>query len=164
MKKIGIWALFIIVLYVLQTSVLPLAGWREISADLLLVAIVSVSFYYGNLWGAFLGFMAGLLQDLATGTFFGVDIFSKMLIGYACGTFSRNVFKEQALLPVISVIIASAANYFIILLFMILLGYRFDWMQQLSGLLLPMMMYNAVFAFPIYFCVQRLSAWLNVKQ
>ena len=77
MKKYGAWALFTVVLYVLQSSILPLIAWHEISADLLLVAVVSVSILRGSQEGVTFGFFAGLLQDLATGTFFGVDIFSK---------------------------------------------------------------------------------------
>ena len=69
MKKFGAWALFTIVLYVLQSSILPLIAWHEISADLLLAAVVSVSFLLGSREGALFGFFAGLLQDLATGTF-----------------------------------------------------------------------------------------------
>ncbi len=157
MKKFGAWALFTIALYVLQSSILPLIAWHEISADLLLVAVVSVSFLLGSREGALFGFFAGLLQDLATGTFFGVDVFSKMIIGYGCGAFSRHFIKEQFFLPVFSVIAASVANYFIILMFMILLGYRFDWMEQLSGLLIPMVAYNAIFAFPVHYWTRRLS-------
>ena len=157
MKKFGAWALFTIVLYVLQSSILPLISWHEISADLLLVAVVSVSFLLGSREGALFGFFAGLLQDLATGTFFGVDIFSKLVIGYTCGAFSRHFIKEQFFLPVFSVIAASVANYFIILMFMILLGYRFDWMEQLSGLLIPMTAYNAIFAFPVHYWTRRMS-------
>lgn len=163
MKRLGAQALYVIVLYVIQSSILPLLAWREISADLLLVAVVSVSFLQGSRAGVTFGFFAGLLQDLATGTFFGVDIFSKMVIGYGCGAFARHFFKEQYLLPVFSVIAASAANYFIILLFMILLGYRFDWMEQISGLLLPMTAFNAIFAIPVHMWTQKLSERFGAK-
>ena len=163
MKKFGIQALYVVVLYVLQSSVLPLLAWHEISADLLLVAVVSVSFLRGSREGVAFGFFVGLLQDLATGTFFGVNIFSKMVIGYGCGAFTRQFFKEQYFLPVFSVVAASAANYFIILMFMILLGYRFDWKEQLSGLLLPMTVFNAFFALPVHFWTSRLLDRLGVK-
>ncbi len=163
MKKFSVQALYVIVLYVIQSSLLPLLAWHEISADLLLVAVVSVSFLQGSRSGAMFGFCAGLLQDLATGTFFGVDIFSKMVIGYGCGAFTRHFFKEQYLLPVFSVIAASVANYFIILLFMILLGYRFDWMEQISGLLLPMTVFNSVFALPVHLWTRKLSERFGAK-
>ncbi len=164
MKKFGAWALFTVVLYVLQSSVLPLVSWHEISADLLLVAVVSVSMLQGSREGVLFGFFAGLLQDLATGTFFGVDIFSKMVIGYACGAFSRNFVKEQFFLPLLAVAAASAANYFITLMFMMLMGYRFDWMEQVSGLLLPMTVYNAVFAFPVHLWTRKLSERFLAKR
>ena len=164
MKKYGAWALFTVVLYVMQSSILPLIAWHEISADLLLVAVVSVSILRGSQEGVTFGFFAGLLQDLATGTFFGVDIFSKMVIGYACGAFSRHFVKEQFFLPLFAVVAASVANYFILLLFMILLGYRFDWMEQFSGLLLPMTAYNAAFAFPVHFWARKMSERFLSKQ
>ena len=157
MKKIGAWALFTVVLYVLQSSLVPLIGWHEISADLLLVAVVCVSVLRGSQEGVLFGFFAGLLQDLATGTFFGVNIFSKMVIGYGTGAFSRHFVKEQVFLPLLAVVGASVANYFIILMFMMLLGYRFDWMEQVSGLLLPMTAYNAVFAFPVHLWTRKLA-------
>ena len=156
MKKIGAWALFTVVLDVLQSSLVPLIGWHEISADLLLVAVVCVSVLRGSQEGVLFGFLAGLLQDLATGTFFGVNIFSKMVIGYGTGAFSRHFVKEQVFLPLLAVVGASVANYFIILMFMMLLGYRFDWMEQVSGLLLPMTAYNAVFAFPVHLWTRKL--------
>lgn len=157
MKKIGAWALFTVVLYVLQSSLVPLIGWHEISADLLLVAVVCVSVLRGSQEGVLFGFLAGLLQDLATGTFFGVNIFSKMVIGYGTGAFSRHFVKEQVFLPLLAVVGASVASYFIILMFMMLLGYRFDWMEQVSGLLLPMTAYNAVFAFPVHLWTRKLA-------
>lgn len=164
MKTFGAKALYVLVLYVIQSSVLPLLAWHEISADLLLVAVVSVSFLRGSREGIVFGFCAGLLQDLATGTFFGVNVFSKMVIGYGCGASTRHFFKEQYFLPVFSVVAASVANYFIILMFMILLGYRFDWREQLSGLLLPMAVFNAVFAFPVHFWTRRLYERFGAKK
>jgi rod shape-determining protein MreD len=163
MKKFGAQALYVIVLYVLQSSLLPILAWHEISADLLLVAVVSVSILRGSQEGVTFGFCAGLLQDLATGTFFGVNIFSKMVIGYGCGAFTRHFFKEQFFLPLFSVIAASIANYFIILMFMILLGYRFDWKEQISGLLIPMIIFNAFFAFPVHFWTRKLSERFGAK-
>ena len=163
MRRFGLQALYVSVLYVLQSSLLPIFAWHEISADLLLVTVVSVSFLRGSQEGVAFGFFAGLLQDLATGTFFGVNIFSKMVIGYGCGAFTRQFIKEQYFLPVFSVIAASAANYFIILMFMILLGYRFDWREQIYGLLLPMAVFNAFFAFPVHYWTRRLFEYLGVK-
>jgi rod shape-determining protein MreD len=74
---------------------MPFISIHGISADLLLLFVVSVSFQKGSRNGSLVGFLSGLLQDLATGTFFGINIFIKMIVGYVCGRFSKQVFKEQ---------------------------------------------------------------------
>ena len=142
MKKFGAQALYVIVLYVIQSSLLPLLSWHEISADLLLVAVVSVSFLRGSREGAAFGFCAGLLQDLATGTFLGIHAFSQLLIGMFFGRFSDRVFKEQFFLPVFASVAAIVANYFILALLMVLLGYRFNLVSSLQTMLLPMLIYQ----------------------
>ena len=81
MKNLMIGLAFMLLLYVGQSSLLPFIAFHGVSADLLLLLVVSVAFLRGAKVGALVGFLAGLLQDLATGTFFGVDIFAKMLIG-----------------------------------------------------------------------------------
>lgn len=60
---------FIVLLFTLQTSFLPLIAWHGVSPDLLLLLTVSFAFLHGARQGAFLGFVLGLMQDLATGTF-----------------------------------------------------------------------------------------------
>ena len=164
MKRAGAWALFAVFLYVTESSLLPLIGWREISADLLLAAVVSVSFLLGSREGVVFGFFAGLLQDLATGTFFGVNVFCKMVIGYGVSVFSGNFVKEQVFLPVLSVMAATAANYLMTLLFMILMGYDFGWRTQLYGVLLTTTVYNAVFALPVHFMTRKLIERLDAKK
>ena len=113
MKKIGKWAAFAAVLFVLQTSLLPLMAYHGVTADLLLLLTVSVAFLRGSKQGAFMGFGAGLMQDLATGTFFGVNTLSRTLLGLLFGQFSDRVFKEQFFLPVLASVAATILNYFL---------------------------------------------------
>ena len=91
-RRIFFWLAFVIALFVLQTSFFPVFSWNGVSVNLMLVLTVSWSLLYGARRGAFLGFMTGLLQDLVTGMFFGMDVFALTIIGYATGAFSRNVF------------------------------------------------------------------------
>ena len=61
MKIIGLWAMVLILLYALQTSLLPFVNFDGFSANLMLLLTVSVAFLRGHEKGAFFGFMAGLL-------------------------------------------------------------------------------------------------------
>ncbi len=150
MKKFLQWLVFVGGMYVLQISLLPLAAYHGISVDLLLLITVSFSFLRGGHLGVLMGFLLGLLQDLATGTFFGMNIFSKMVIGYFCGSFSNRVFKEQFFLPVLASLVATALNYFILALVMVLLGYRFNLVLHMQMVLLPMLGYNVLLAYPVH--------------
>ncbi|MGL6015634.1 MAG: rod shape-determining protein MreD [Selenomonadaceae bacterium] len=159
MKFILIWGAVLVAAYVLQTAFLPLLNFNGIGMDLLLLVVVSFSLLKGQRFGILLGFMAGLLQDLASGTFFGMNTLSKMMIGYIFGLASQQVFKEKFFLPVIGAAMATGINYLVLALLMLLLGYRFNPLYNLENVLLPMLLYNVVAAFPVHLVV----CWLCQK-
>ena len=153
------WAAFVVGLYVLQSSILPLMAFHGISPNLMLLLSVSFAFLRGTKHGVLMGFCVGLLQDLATGTFFGVHVFSYMLIGLVCGKFSGQVFKDQLFLPLIASVFATAFHYFVMVGFVFLLGYRFHPMPHMQYMLLPMLCYQFVFSYPVH----RLTCWMEKK-
>lgn len=164
MKHWTVGLAFMLFLYVGQSALLPFIAFRGVSADLLLLMVVSVAFLHGAKEGALVGFLAGLLQDLATGTFFGVDVFAKMVIGYGCGYFSRRIFKEQMMLPLMAVVAATGLQYVIWLVFSWLLGYSIHLWEHWRYLLLPMLAHNVIFALPVHMGVSKLSAWMQEKK
>ena len=149
--------------YVLQASILPLLSWHGICADLMLLVTVSFAFLRGKHLGTLMGFLTGLLQDLASGTFFGVNAFSKLLAGYLCGSFSNRVFKEQFFLPILASVAATVMNYFILALIMVLLGYRFNLMGGTEVMLVPMLIYQLAFAYPVHRLVYAVDKQLQNK-
>ncbi|MGP1470315.1 MAG: rod shape-determining protein MreD [Schwartzia sp. (in: firmicutes)] len=164
MKRVTVGIFFVLLLYVGQSSLLPFVAFRGVSADLLLLMVVSVAFLRGAKVGALVGFLAGLLQDLGTGTFFGVDIFAKMIIGYGCGYFSRRLVKEQMMLPLLAVLAATSLQYLIWLLFYWLLGYSVQVWAHWRHLLLPMMAHNVIFALPVHVGVSKFLEWMQEKK
>ena len=148
-RRIFFWLAFVIALFVLQTSFFPVFSWNGVSVNLMLVLTVSWSLLYGARRGAFLGFMTGLLQDLTTGMFFGMDVFALTIIGYATGAFSRNVFKDPVFLPA--------------LVLMLLLGYGFSLLYVVKTLL-PALCWNVLFAYPVYRAASRMQSWLGRRK
>ena len=53
MRVIGLWAMLMIVLYALQTSLLTFISFDGFSANLMLLLTVSIAFLRGNKYGAF---------------------------------------------------------------------------------------------------------------
>lgn len=164
MNKIGKWTVFAAGLFVLQTSLLPLMAYHGVTADLLLLVTVSFAFLQGVRQGAFMGFCTGLMQDLATGTFFGVNTLSRTIMGLLFGQFSDRVFKEQFFLPVLASIAATILNYFILALLMVLLGYRFNLESHVQQMLVPMLIYQLAFAYPVHYLTYRLDKHLEEKK
>ncbi|MBR6906698.1 MAG: rod shape-determining protein MreD [Selenomonadaceae bacterium] len=161
MKKIGIWAAFAAGLYVFQSSLFPLLAYHGISVNLLLLLTVSFAFLHGCRFGVLMGFCAGLLQDLGTGTFLGCSVLSYMVIGWVCGKLSDRVFKEEFFLPIMASVFATAGNYFILVTLMLLLGYRFHLATNMQDVLLPMFVYQLVFAYPVHKAVYELDQRLG---
>ncbi|MCI6159109.1 MAG: rod shape-determining protein MreD [Selenomonadaceae bacterium] len=163
MKRFGILTAIVAGLFVLQTSLLPMIAYHGVSADLLLLLVVSFAFLRGVREGALMGFLTGLLQDLATGTFFGVNTFTYLVLGLFFGSFSGRIFKEQFFLPVLCSLPAAAASYFILAVLMVLLGYRFNLTASMQYTLLPMFVYQLVFAYPVHRIAYAIDTWLSEK-
>ena len=157
MRIIGLWAAVLILLYALQTSLLTFVSFDGFSANLMLLITVSVAFLRGHEKGAFFGFMAGILQDTTTGSYFGLATFSYMTIGLIFGKFSVNLFRDQSLLPVISSIPALAIHSTITIFFLFLLGWKVDWIKFLKFDFFPIAIIQIVLAYPVH----RLALALN---
>ena len=162
-RKILLWIAFVLGLFVLQTSLFPIFSWNGVSVNLMLVFTVSWSLLYGARRGAFLGSMTGLLQDLATGMFFGMDVFVLTIIGYVTGAFSRNVFKDPVFLPAMATMWATTAHYFFVLVLMLLLGYSFS-LLYIGKTLLPALCFNIFFAYPVYRATNRMQEWTKKRR
>ncbi|SEJ91191.1 rod shape-determining protein MreD [Propionispira arboris] len=164
MKKCFIWGICLVVLYILQSSLLPIIAYNGVSPDILLIVVISFSLLRGSRFGFLMGFSAGLLEDLASGTFFGMNTFCKMILGYAFGLVEHKVFKENFFLPIMSMIIATSLNYFISAVLMVLLGYRFNLVHHMEHILLPLLLYNVIFAFPVHKFVYKICELVKEKR
>lgn len=159
MRIIGLWSMLMIVLYALQTSLLTFVSVDGFSANLMLLLTLSIAFLRGNKYGAFFGFMAGLLQDTTSGSYFGLATFSYMTIGLIFGKFSVNLFRDQALLPVISSIPALAVHFAITISFLFLLDRQIDLVRFLREDFWPAAIMQIVLAYPVHRLVVELNEY-----
>ena len=157
MKTIGLWTALLVLCYALQTSLLTYLSFDGFSANLMLLLTVSVAFLCGHEKGVCFGFMAGLLQDATTGSYFGLATFSYMTVGFIFGKFSVNLFREQSLLPVISSIPALALHFAITISFLFLLGRQIDWVKFLKFDFWPTAIMQVVLAYPVHRLVLSLN-------
>ncbi|HWQ61601.1 MAG TPA: rod shape-determining protein MreD [Negativicutes bacterium] len=151
-----VWGLFLLATLVIQTTVLPLVAVGGARPDLLLLVVVSAGLLLGREHGVGMGFFAGLLQDLASGNIFGVSVLSKTATGYVAGLAERKVFKENVLLPLLAVIIATVFNSILMIVMLAFLGFAVDIPTAVANTFF-VLGYNAVLAIPVHRVVCRIA-------
>ena len=164
MKRYKFFFVFFIALFVLQFSFLPLIAVYGIVPDLLLLATVSYAFLRGSVWGGFIGFALGLMEDLSMGAFFGLNAFTLTLIGLFFGRFSDRVFKEQFFLPITASIAATFAKYVISALIVYLLGYHFNPFLHMGRVLFILLLFQLIFAYPIHWTTFHLDKRIRDRE
>ncbi|WP_338623720.1 rod shape-determining protein MreD [Selenomonas sp. TAMA-11512] len=158
-KKNWLWGVYVLLLYVMQTSFFPFFSWHGIAPDLLLLFVISFSFLKGPRLGVLAAFAVGLLSDLATGTFFGVATCAKMLVAFFCGHLSEGVYRDSFLLTVTTVTMATMFSYAMTYGVMYALGYHFHLIAHAAGVLFPMLIWNLALTYPVH----RGTSWMEAK-
>lgn len=152
-----LWLGLIIVAIVIQSTLLPLMAIQGIYPDILLVIVVSYSLLSGKEKGVGMGFFAGLLQDLASGSIFGTITLSKLATGYIFGLAERKVFKEHIFLPVAATVVATIFHSTIMFMLLFLFGIKVNVLSTMINSVLPLCLYNLVVAIPVHHTVYRLT-------
>jgi len=154
-----IWLGVLMVAMVIQSTLLPLIAINGIYPDILLIIVISYALLSGKEKGVGMGFFAGLLHDLASGSVFGINTLAKLSIGYLVGLTERKVFKEHLLLPIVATAVATVLNGSVMFVILFLLGYKVQMVSALMNNILPLVAYNVVIAIPVHFIVYRLIAF-----
>ncbi|MDU4961936.1 MAG: rod shape-determining protein MreD [Sporomusaceae bacterium] len=157
MRQVGMVALGIFGLLLLQATLLPLLVSARLRPDLLLIFTVSCGLLFGREKAVGIGFFAGVLQDLASGNLFGIHTLSKMMVGFLAGLAEQKVFKEHIILPMAAMLVASLVNSLLMLVLLNVFGYQTGWSDALHGEALPSLFYNLIFSVPVHQTVYRLA-------
>ena len=107
MKKLIVKSVFLLLIYILQSSIFSSLSIRGIKPDFLLAAIIAIALQSGDIEGGIYGLFFGLLQDFHFGYILGINAFSKFVTGYLTGYYTRILFKSDILLPFVVTFIGS---------------------------------------------------------
>lgn len=107
----------------LESTILEKIAIAGVKPDLMLVIVIFYALLYGEIPAAKLGFIYGLLEDLATGKFIGINTISKMLTGYLVGLGEGKLYSDNLMVPVIGLFIGSIANYLCFFILGIIVGH-----------------------------------------
>lgn len=135
---------------ILQSTVfshLTLAGAKP---DIVLIFIILYAIIYGSKEGALAGIIGGLLQDLIFGQYLGINILTKLTVGYMFGLLERKIYKENLLIPVIVVVLGTLSNEALLYLFRLAIGVSTGDFIYIRGVILYTALYNGIVTLFIY--------------
>ncbi len=156
--------LFVILFVSLETSVLPLFSVFGVTPDILLILVVVWGIIRGGREAAILGFAVGLTQDILSSSLY-YHAFSKCLIGFGSGVFSRNLSGASSYMSIVMVSIMTIVSYLIegVLLYFFL-GHPVPQFPRLFLIVLISVLYNGLLTPIIHPIVELFSLRIGSPQ
>lgn len=145
-----IYSLIVILALVIQTTIFTSWSLFVVVPDLILVLVVLFSLINGPSFGAKFGFAAGLGLDLLVGELIGLNALTKMIVGTVVGLLALRFFKENYVIPLLSVIAATVADQLFYALGMAVFGVAVPLRLLIEQILLPLVLYNGVLSLLLY--------------
>lgn len=142
--------LILILNFIFQSTILQHFKVLGVVPNTSLIIVVIFALLKGKYSGAFTGLIAGLLQDIFFGGVIGINAFIYFAIGYMAGLLDDKVFKENLVLPFLTILSATAIYNIMYYLFMLFLSIDVSFIVMIKGILLKEMIYNSTVAILMY--------------
>ena len=164
-RTLTVIGLFILAV-ILQYGILNNLGWGIFCPQLLIFFPIFGGILEGPKSGMILGGISGLLMDLIIGRFIGISIIVWTLIGWLAGRHGNPFFKENYLLPVVSVVLSMIGGNLLYALLIGLIGGYWVSVTQLAGIIIGGIIINGVISPIVYLPVYRsaCSGYLSKKR
>ncbi len=127
---------------------LSVAGGKP---DFVLILVVFFAIFRGSVQGGLMGVALGLLEDLMTGRFIGINAICKGLLGYLVGVSERNLYKNNFFVPIAAILAATFLNTVFYYLVSVLIGGHVG-LEKLILSTIPDAVYNMCFS-PVFYAV-----------
>lgn len=142
--------LILVISLVLQLTVFNFLKVAGVKPDLILIFVIFNALLNGSRNGAVFGLVGGILQDLITGQFIGLNAISKALTGYIFGLAGKKLYKENIIIPIISLFLGSIFSDLCIYLLGYFINLNSSLLWVFKDKILPAAFYNACLAPFIY--------------
>lgn len=159
MRRIITLALLIIFNFILQSTIFGFHNIGSISPNLMLILTMSFGIMRGRKEGMFVGFFCGFLADCMFSTVLGPYMFIYMIIGYVNGFFHRTYIVEDALLPLIVIVLDELAFNTAIYVVHFLLRNHLNFIDYITSIIIPETLSTALLTIIVY----KLYVFINRK-
>ncbi len=151
-KKI-VYALLLILALALQEAWVPLWSFMGATPDLLLFFVIFTGLLKTPFWGLGAGLAIGLLEDLLSGKYIGLNVLAKGFTGFIIPYVCTKFYKDNYLIPLFAIFFGTLSCGLIYIIFSWLSGLNLPLWQTLWGVFIPRGLYNMVLTPFIYVAV-----------
>lgn len=142
-----------------QSSVVPALSVGGVAPDLPLVLTVLLALRRGPETGCAVGFIAGMLQDMAGGGLVGVQALTKALAGFAMGLLVGRLWVSSPLVQVPALVLLTLTEGLLRFLLLQLFHFPASLGQLMTHVILPQALYNGFVGAACVFATAAAEAW-----
>lgn len=156
-KKIVLNLAFIVIAFVIQSSIFPLIPVLAASPNLLLILTFSFGFIGGKESGMFYGLVAGLFMDLFYSVPIGFYTLLFITIGYCNGICTQYYYEEYITLPLVLSVINEFAYSMYVYVFRFLFRGKIHFGYYFMKIMVPEIIFTVVTTLLLY----RILLWYS---
>ncbi len=153
-----------LICFVLQSTIFQQWQIAGITPNLTIIITAASGLMYGRTVGMFSGVIGGLFMDTMFSEIIGIDILIYAFIGYINGMATKLYFKEDFLIPIISIAASDFAYGLLYYICRFLLRGRLDFPFYLGKIIIPEVIYTVILGIVIYRFMRWLEEKLNPEQ
>ena len=150
MLTVVVSAFFVIICFLLQSTVFHSLSLGGIIPNLMIILTASYGFMRGRKSGLLIGFFSGLLMDIFFSDILGFYALLYMYIGYLNGVFKKMFYPEDIKLPIALIVGSDFLYNILIYLLTFLLNGRFQFLYYFFNIMIPEMVYTILVACVLY--------------
>lgn len=147
--RIAVVGSLLVMIHVLESTLFQYIRIGGIGPNFMIMLIVSFALLRGSKEGMVIGSVAGLLYDISFGLHIGPTLLSYMFIGFVCGKFNKNFYRENFIIPFICTLVSSLFYSMINILSFVLRGQLHFW-YFIKSIMIPELIYTITLSLIVY--------------
>ncbi len=163
MKRTLVYIVIIVAAFLLQSSVFSFFALADIVPNLMIIVTASIALIRGRSEGCVVGFFCGLLLDISTSYYLGVNALCFVVIGFTLGYLNQIYYEEDITLPLILIGVADLLYGIIMYILSFLVRGRFDFLYYLGRIIFPELVYTVILSIIAYRFILLICKKLDKK-
>ena len=164
MKRKIITVLFIVLAFILQSTLFNHFSFANIKPNLLIIVTSAFGFMRGRKEGMAVGVISGIFVDIFWGGLLGFHALLYAVIGYMNGSFHRLFYEDDIKLPIILIGLSDLLYSFIIYFCMFMLKGKFIFYFFLRKIMLSELVYTILITVVLYQLILYVNRKLQIEE